>query len=256
MVGIHRQALAKLLEDDDQLRNAVTAVQEKITDDLEAIAIERAATSSDRLLEFLLKGRRRDVYGDKRDVTMTHRVLQFGRDEANETDEEVLEAQIVEERVRIAPCSIQSARLFVAEHHRHSLVPRSGLFAARVEDEDGLTRGVVIVGRPVARMLEDGYTAEVTRMCTDGSKNACSMLYGAAWRAARALGYRRLVTYTLASEPGTSLLASGWCLDALLPARAGWDAPSRPRYESNLLGETLTPVGAKQRWLKTTESEV
>lgn len=83
-------------------------------------------------------------------------------------------------------------------------------FCVALADDSGETHGVAIVGRPVARGLDDGWTLEVTRTCTDGTKNANSMLYGAAWRAARALGYRRLVTYTLVEESGTSLRAAGW----------------------------------------------
>nr|WP_211235376.1 XF1762 family protein [Deinococcus ficus] len=88
--------------------------------------------------------------------------------------------------------------------------------------------GVVMVGRPVARGYDDGTTLEVTRLCTTGAANAASMLYGAAWRAAKALGYRRMFTYTLAQEHGYSLTASGW--RRLGPAGGGeWNAPSRHR---------------------------
>src|SRR6185437_14364544 len=93
---------------------------------------------------------------------------------------------------------------------RHHLPPNGGKFALAVADETATIRGVAIVAQPVARLLADGWTAEVTRVATDGCPNACSALYGACWRAARAMGYRRLVTYTLASEPGTSLIAGGW----------------------------------------------
>lgn len=95
-------------------------------------------------------------------------------------------------------------------------------------------RGVAIVGRPVARLLDNGWTLEVNRVCTDGARNACSMLYGAAWRAAKALGFRRLITYTLPEEGGASLRASGWyCVGE----RGGgtWDRPnnSRPRVDKH-----------------------
>lgn len=70
--------------------------------------------------------------------------------------------------------------------------------------------GVAIVGRPVSRFLDDGWTLEVNRLCTDGTHNACSMLYAAAWRAARAMGYKRVITYILETENGTSLRAAGW----------------------------------------------
>ena len=97
---------------------------------------------------------------------------------------------------------------------------------------------MAIVGRPVARHLDDGMTLEVTRCCTDGARNGCSKLYGAAWRATRALGYRRLLTYILASEAGASLRASGWHLVGI---RGGgsWNCPSRPRVETPNQGHKL-----------------
>ena len=137
----------------------------------------------------------------------------------------------------ICPMTLRAARAYVDEVHRHHRAPQGGLFAIGLRDDDRVV-GCAIVGKPVARMLDDGYTAEVTRLATDGSPNACSMLYGAARRAARALGYRRLVTYTLASEPGTSLIASGW----RMTARTGggsWSRPSRSRSDSHPLEEKL-----------------
>jgi hypothetical protein len=100
-----------------------------------------------------------------------------------------------------------------------------------VAQSDGLIVGVAIVGRPVARMLDDGFTCEVTRVCTDGAGNACSMLYGTCWRAARALGFTRAVTYTEANESGASLRAAGWLLDAELEPRTGWGWSGRPRQD-------------------------
>jgi hypothetical protein len=100
--------------------------------------------------------------------------------------------------------------------------------------------GVVTVGRPVARMLDNGYTLEVTRCCTDGTPHACSKLYAAAWRATRALGYRRLITYTLAEEPGTSLTAAGWRVVGQTSG-GSWSCPSRPRVD-------LAPLGQKKLW--------
>ena len=86
------------------------------------------------------------------------------------------------------------------------------------------------MGRPVARALDNGWTLEVNRCCTDGTKNVASMLYSAAWRAARAMGYKRLITYTLTTEPGTSLLAANW--KALYQTEGGsWDCVSRPRVD-------------------------
>lgn len=89
-----------------------------------------------------------------------------------------------------------------------------------------------LVGRPVARRRDDGRTLEVTRLCTDGSKNVCSFLYGAAARAAFALGYSRIGTYILKREPGTSLAAAGWKLIGETPGRS-WSVPSRPRDDKH-----------------------
>lgn len=141
--------------------------------------------------------------------------------------------------LEIVPCSIQDARAYVLQHHRHHPPPLSGLFALGVASE-GAIAGVAIVGRPVARMLQDGFTAEVTRLATDGTRNAPSMLYRAAWRAARAMGYRKLVTYTLAVEPGTSLRAAGFAEVGRVKARS-WHTPSRPRVDR-------TPLQEKIRW--------
>lgn len=101
-------------------------------------------------------------------------------------------------------------------------------------------RGVAIVGRPVARGADDGWTAEVTRCCTDGARNACSMLYAAAWRAVRALGYRKLITYTLAAEGGGSLRAAGFRVVGEVAGRS-WSCPSRPRVDT-------VPHQDKLRW--------
>src|SRR5215468_10390775 len=108
----------------------------------------------------------------------------------------------------------------------------------------------MITGRPVARALQDGWTCEVLRVATDGAPNACSLLYGAACRAARALGYRRVVTYTLATEPGSSLRAAGFERDKGVRAEKTWGRPSRPRVQTDLFGEAQRPTGAKVRWVR------
>ena len=138
------------------------------------------------------------------------------------------------------PMTLREARAYVTAHHRHHRAPQGGLFAIGAATLSGELVGVVIVGRPVARMLDNDYTAEVTRLATDGTRNACSMLYRAAWRACRAMGYRRLVTFTLASEPGASLRGAGF----KLVGKAGggsWDRPNRPRVD-------LHPTQEKLRW--------
>lgn len=100
--------------------------------------------------------------------------------------------------------------------------------------------GVVTVGRPVARHFDNGWTLEVTRLATDGTPHAASKLYAAAWRAARAMGYGRLITYTLEAESGTSILAAGWRLVGRTRAHH-WSCPSRPRVETY-------PAGVKTLW--------
>lgn len=147
----------------------------------------------------------------------------------------------------IVPLTISDARRKVGEWHRHNKPPVGGLFAVGCE-EDGELVGVAIVGRPIARMLDDGMSAEITRVATNGARNACSMLYGACLRAARALGYQRVFTTTLASEPGSSLRAAGFVRDADIEPAATWSVPSRPRYQTNLFGEQQRPTEAKVRW--------
>jgi hypothetical protein len=131
--------------------------------------------------------------------------------------------------LRIVPVRFRDACGFVAMWHRHHTPPVGCKFCIGVADDNNTLRGVAIVGRPVARMFDDGLTLEVTRSCTDGTRNANSMLYGNAWDAAKALGFRRLITYTQAGETGASLKGAGWRTVAERPARPGWDVPSRPR---------------------------
>ena len=111
--------------------------------------------------------------------------------------------------LEIVPITLKEANQFVAGHHRHHGPVTGHKFSIAVSDGEKIV-GVVIVGRPVSRYLDDGWTLEVTRLCTDGTKNACSMLYAAAWKAARAMGYKKLITYILESETGASLRAAGW----------------------------------------------
>ena len=130
--------------------------------------------------------------------------------------------------LEIVPVSFADACEFVSELHRHHRPPVGHKFSIGAADGDTLV-GVVMVGRPVARSYDDGQTLEVTRSCTDGTEHANSMLYGAAWRAAKALGYRRLITYTQDGESGSSLRGAGWKVVAQRPPRKGWDTPSRRR---------------------------
>lgn len=131
----------------------------------------------------------------------------------------------------LQPITYAEACAFIRLHHRHHLPPQGWKWGNAVNDGERVV-GVATVGRPVARGLDDGWTVEVTRCCTDGTSHVASMLYGAAWRAAKALGYRRLVTYTLASEAGTSLRAAGF--HALYETKGGsWSCPSRPRVDAH-----------------------
>jgi len=124
------------------------------------------------------------------------------------------------------------AAAFVSEHHRHHTAPVGHLFSIGAYRGDDLI-GVVIVGRPVARRRDDGLTAEVTRLCVlDNEPNACSFLYGKAAKAALAMGFRKIGTYTLKSEPGTSLKAAGWVCIGEVKGRS-WDTPSRRRSDKH-----------------------
>jgi hypothetical protein len=140
----------------------------------------------------------------------------------------------------VTPIDFAEANAFVAEHHRHHKPMPGCKFCVAVSDKEGKVRGVAMVGRPVARGNDNGWTLEVNRVATDGARNACSMLYGAAWRAARALGYRKLITYTLPEEGGASLRAAGW---KLIGERGGgsWSCPSRPRVDT-------APLQGKLLW--------
>lgn len=129
----------------------------------------------------------------------------------------------------VRPSTRDEANVFLVAHHRHLVRHVAGHRFALAVDLDGELVGVAVVGRPVARALQGPTTAEVTRLCTDGTPNACSALYGASWRAWRAMGGTRLVTYTLATEPGTSLRASGWKAVSSRGPRDGWDTPARAR---------------------------
>ena len=132
----------------------------------------------------------------------------------------------------IIPITLDEANAFVVAKHRHHQPVPGAKFCIAVANENGDVCGVAIVGRPVSRMVDDGWTLEVNRTCTDGTKNANSALYGATRRAAFALGYRRLVTYSLPQEGGASLRAAGWkCLGEA--GGKSWSRASRPRVDKH-----------------------
>jgi hypothetical protein len=143
--------------------------------------------------------------------------------------------------LKAVPLTQKEANAFVERLHRHHEPARGDKFRIGA-DENGQLVGVVQVGRPVSRVLDDGETCEVIRLCTDGTKNTCSFLYARAARIAELMGYKKIITYILESEPGTSLKASGWQKEADIRGKE-WSCPSRPR-------ETTAPSCNKQRWTK------
>jgi hypothetical protein len=130
--------------------------------------------------------------------------------------------------LEVRPITLRAANAYVALHHRHHRPARGCVFCISVW-QDGELCGVAIVGRPLARMLQDGATCEVLRCCTNGTYNACSKLYATAAKAARVLGYQRIVTYTLPAEGGASLRAAGWVCEAPLAGGGTWSREGRLR---------------------------
>lgn len=135
----------------------------------------------------------------------------------------------------LIPVSLAEANAFVQRHHRHHKPVRGHKFSIGCS-ADGRLAAVAIVGRPVSRYLDDGATLEVNRLCSDGTKNACSFLYAAAARAAKAMGYRKIITYTLDTESGASLRAAGWTNAGLAGGKAwtGSRRPAVPLYPAQL----------------------
>jgi len=131
----------------------------------------------------------------------------------------------------LVPVTRKDAQDCVRRWHRHNKPPVGDIFRVGVA-RGGVLVAVGMAGRPVARAYDDGVTVEVTRVASDGTRNATSMIYGALTRAAFALGYTRVVTYTQGDESGSSLKAAGWSEIARRPARQGWSSKSRPRDDS------------------------
>lgn len=131
--------------------------------------------------------------------------------------------------LELVPITLKEANAFVEQHHRHHKPVVGHKFSIAASDGEKIV-GVAIVGRPVSRYLDNGLTLEVNRLCTDGTRNACSFLYSAAWRAARNLGYKKLITYILVSETGSSLKAAGWkCVGECGGLR--WNGRSAPKVD-------------------------
>lgn len=156
-------------------------------------------------------------------------------------------------KLKVKPISLAQANEFIIKNHRHHDKVQGHKFSEAVYKGDKLV-GVACVGRPVSRHLDDNKTLEVTRLCTDGTYNACSILYARCARIAKDMGYEKIITYILDSETGISLKASGWHLEEDNVGGGCWSSPSRPRelMEINLFGETKKyPINKKQRWCKT-----
>lgn len=145
--------------------------------------------------------------------------------------------------LRLAPISLREANAAVTKWHRHHKPARGQKFSISCLDGWRLC-GAAIVGRPVARGSDDGLTAEVLRLVTDGTRNACSILYAASARACQAMmGYEKVQTYILDSESGTSLKAAGWKFEAMT-AGGDWNSSARTGRRTD------QPMGPKQRWVK------
>lgn len=142
----------------------------------------------------------------------------------------------------IRPISLKDACYFINLYHRHNVAPQGCKWCLSVYKKDKMV-GVAVVGRPIARHLDDGQTVEIVRVCTDGTKNACSKLYGACVRVAKDMGYKKVITYILNTEDGASCRSANFTLGAENVGGGSWNSPSRPRRDmpvtqTNLFGET------------------
>jgi len=144
--------------------------------------------------------------------------------------------------MRIVPLTLRFANAFVLEFHRHHKPSVGHKFSIGLIIDEKII-GVAICGRPVARASDDGLTLEVARLCTDGTKNACSKLYGACARVAKEMGYLKIQTYILDQELGTSLRASGWIMESMT-AGGLW------KHSDGKQRRTDQPFNPKQRWVK------
>lgn len=152
-------------------------------------------------------------------------------------------------RFTIVPVTLRAANAYVTRYHRHHKPARGHRFSVGLAEGEQLV-GVAIIGRPVARGCDPILTAEVLRLCTDGTINACSALYGAAARAAKALGYTRIQTYTLATEPGTSLRAAGWRDEGLVRGRPWEHSTERQLRLDGSTRRQDQPTTDKRRWVR------
>jgi len=152
--------------------------------------------------------------------------------------------EVVRSKLTIAPCTREEAKDYIRWFHRHNNPPLMSIFQVCVIDDTGHVCGVAMAGRPIARLLCDALTIEVSRIATDGTPNACSALLGACKRIAFALGYARIYTYTLEEEGGASLRGAGWRLDETKAGSwRGWNTPTRSRKSARFVS------GTKMRWI-------
>ena len=157
----------------------------------------------------------------------------------------------------LAPITLKEANRFVLRLHRHNAPVVGHKFSISAMDGQQIV-GVCIVGRPVSRKLDDGNTLEVVRLATNGSRNACSFLYGAAWRAAKSLGYSKIVTYTLQSESGASLRAVGWSCEGKAGGSSSlWATRDRqPLFTAcGIADDKKFPTGPKLRWSQSVDCQ-
>lgn len=148
--------------------------------------------------------------------------------------------------MNITRVELSEANDFISKRHRHHKPVTGHRFSVGCE-KDGQLVGVAIVGRPVARMTDQKFVAEVARLCTDGTKNACSFLYASCARIAKEMGFKKIQTFILDSECGSSLLASGWTFESDSPG-GSWNGRSRSGRRED------QPLGPKKKFSKTLSS--
>lgn len=152
------------------------------------------------------------------------------------------------------PMELKEVQAYINQYHRHHMAAHRDKFRIAAMENGGIV-GVIQVGRPVSRILDDGKTLEVLRLCSNGTRNVCSFLYSRAARIAKEMGYKKVITYILQSENGSSLKASGWHCEADNVGGSNWNTPSRQRYviatQMSMFEEKMKyPIGVKkQRWV-------
>lgn len=161
-------------------------------------------------------------------------------------------------KLHAVPVELRECQNFINDLHRHHAAAVRDKFRVGVADESGKLLGVAQVGRPLSRFMADGKTLEVIRLCSDGSKDVCSFLYSRCARIAKEMGYEKIITYILETEPGISLKASGWHCELSVCGGATWENNTRakernkrPQQQSMFQDKQKYPVGVnKQRWFK------